>query len=106
MSRKRYQLLNDVKSNVKHSYVYGHAGDIVELISDHGNVFIVELNGERFPAHINSLTEDFSIIHQSINQTKNETTDHRGKGRKKNIPKRPGIDKNNSGNDIRQAGLF
>lgn len=44
------KLLRSVSRGSSGSEVYGHAGDDVMLIADHGNMLIVQhKNGERFP---------------------------------------------------------
>lgn len=46
----KYRLRKDIKSAVNPKNVYGEKGDIVTLISDRGNVLIVEgKNFTRFP---------------------------------------------------------
>lgn len=46
----KYRLLEDIYSNGKGRQPYGQAGDLVELLADHGEVFIVEnKKGVRFP---------------------------------------------------------
>ena len=60
---KRFLLLNDAMSMIKHSHVYGRRGDQVALIAVHGDVYIVEgQNGERFSINRSQLIEYESIV--------------------------------------------
>ncbi len=58
MLQKSYTLRENICSMLKRSHVFGKAGDIVTLIAEHGDVFIVEAeNNERFPARKELLNE-------------------------------------------------
>lgn len=44
-------LLEDIKSNGKKETMYAKKGDKVNIIAEHGEVLIVEVNGVKFPVH-------------------------------------------------------
>lgn len=50
-------LLEDIHSNGKGRKIYGKKGEIVNIISDFWNVYIVELRGEKFPVKKNKLIQ-------------------------------------------------
>lgn len=59
-------LLTDINSHFsngktgvnKNQILYGKKGDKVKLISDHDNVLIVELNGNKFPVKKEEVNND------------------------------------------------
>lgn len=50
-------LLEDIHSNGKGKKLYGKKGEVVKIISDFWNVYIVELRGEKFPVKKNKLKQ-------------------------------------------------
>ena len=55
----KYKLLEDIKSNrmidKKQFKIYGYKGEIVEIIAEHGNVFIVQGLKEKFSVKIEQI---------------------------------------------------
>lgn len=52
---KEFFLLEDVSGHCS-GIIYGKAGDKVNIVSNHGNVSIVEKNHERFPVNTEILS--------------------------------------------------
>lgn len=48
---------SNFKNGQKEPNKYGSKGDMVKLISDHGNILIVQLNGNKFPVKKEEVTE-------------------------------------------------
>lgn len=64
-------LINDVLSHIKKGVVYGKANDVVIVVSDFGNVVIVEgINGNRFPCKSDNITTQIIPSEKPLTITK------------------------------------
>jgi hypothetical protein len=64
-------LLKDAVSHMKPDVVYGRKGEDVKIISDHGNLIIVEGKSGRFPVLKENLADE-------VVQVKRECSDSKG----------------------------
>lgn len=61
------KLKNDIRSVVNPNKIYGSKGDEVKLLSDHGNVLIVEYEcGKRISVKTTEVTEDHVEIKTEV----------------------------------------
>lgn len=65
------KLMHDVKSLLDKDVIYGYAGDEVTVISEYGNVMIVEgINGVKFPCKTDNLTTEVLTNEKPLTEVK------------------------------------